>query len=129
MVIFINNINNQNQNYFMTTKFCIYNVQDIIAKIKIQKNRTAKHRYEQGINLRICFFFFDFDYDMYQKHTAEGGSPAARINIKTERFLDLIDLSVQLADFKFVNLDMLTKVVISAMRLNKAFIDLFYYRK
>lgn len=51
------------------------------------------------------------------------------MNIKTERFLDLIDLSVQLADFKFVNLDMLTKVVISAMRLNKAFIDLFYYRK
>lgn len=29
----------------------------------------------------------------------------ARINMQTQRFLDLIDLSVQLADFKFVNLD------------------------
>lgn len=49
----------------------------------------------------------------------------ARINMQTQRFLDLIDLSVQPADFKFVNLDMLTKVLISAMRLNKALIDLF----
>lgn len=49
--------------------------------------------------------------------------------MQTQRFLDLIDLSVKLADFKFVNLDMLTKVLISAMRLNKALIVLFSYRK
>lgn len=53
----------------------------------------------------------------------------ARINMQTQRFLDLIDLSVQLADFKFVNLDMLTKALISAMRLDKALIVLFSYRK
>lgn len=111
----------------MTTKCCIYNVNDTIAKSKYRI--VELQNIDNTRVLVLNFVFFDFDYAIYQKHTTERGSPVARINMQTQRFFDLIDLSVQLADFKFVNLDMLTKVLISAMRLNKALIVLFSYRK
>lgn len=111
----------------MTTKCCIYNVNDTIAKSKYRI--VELQNIDNTRVLVLNFVFFDFDYAIYQKHTTERGSPVARINMQTQRFFDLIDLSVQLADFKFVNLDMLTKVLISAMRLDKALIVLFSYRK